>query len=186
MKVFDKIHNIKLKDSIGLDELGKFRLDKQSALKMRDMGKLATSVIGGLVGGTGAGALAAFGAYGATMTFAAASTGTAIASLSGVAATNATIAFLGGGAVAGPAIAILGIVMNASANKNLDNAYSNKAQSKVITEELNVVTTICNGISKRSDMFRDLLDKLDNVFIKLIDQLESIVCNRGTDYLKYT
>jgi len=203
VNVFDKIHNIKLKDSIGLDELGKFRIDKQSALKMRDMGKMATSVIGGLVGGTGAGALVAFGAYGATMAFAAASTGTAIASLSGVAATNATLAFLGGGAlaaggggmalgaivlggaVAGPALAILGVIMNASASKNLDNAYSNKAQAEVIAEELNVVTTICNGISERSDMFRELLDKLDNVFIKLIEQLESIVCNSGTDYSKY-
>ncbi|NLB80782.1 MAG: hypothetical protein GX800_04040 [Clostridiaceae bacterium] len=76
--------------------------------------------------------------------------------------------------------------MNASASKNLDNAYSNKAQAKVIAEELKVVTTLCNGISKRSDMFRDLLDKLNNVFIKLIDQLENIVSNSGTDYSKYT
>lgn len=202
--VFEKIHNVNLKDSGGFDEMGKFRLDKQSIHIMRDMGKMAKSVVSGLVGGAGAGALVAFGAYGATMTFAAASTGTAIATLSGVAATNATLAFLGGGAiaaggggmalgsvvlggvVAGPAIAILGIVMNASASKNLDNAYTNKAQAEKIAEELKVVTTICDGISKRANMFRYLLGKLDTVFIKLTEQLESIVANSGTDYSKYT
>lgn len=204
VSVFEKIHNVKLKDSVGFDEIGKFRLDKQSIHIMRDMGKMAKSVVSGLVGGTGAGALVAFGAYGATMTFAAASTGTAIATLSGVAATNATLAFLGGGAiaaggggvalgsvvlggvVAGPAIAILGIVMNASASKNLDNAYTNKAQAEKIAEELKVVTTICGGIAKRADMFSSLLGKLDTVFINFTEQIENIVANSSTDYSKYT
>ena len=42
------------------------------------------------------GALTAFEAYGAAGALATASTGTAIASLSGAAATNATLAFFGG------------------------------------------------------------------------------------------
>ena len=204
VSVFGKIKNIKLKNSPGINELSKFRIDEQSTIKMRDMAKMATSVIDGLVSGAGAGALAAFGAYGATMAFATASTGTAIASLSGVAATNATLAFLGGGAivsggggmalgsvvlggvVAGPAIAILGTVMNASASKNLDNAYSNKAKANKIAAEMKIITKICDGISSRSDMFKILLDKLNEVFIELTDQLENIVSNSGADYSKYT
>ena len=164
---------------------------------------MATSVIKGLVGGAGAGALTAFGAYSATMTFAAASTGTAIACLSGVAATNATLAFLGGGAiaaggggmalgstilggaVAGPAIAILGVVMNASASKNLDNAYSNKYKAEEAVESLKVVKALCNGISKRSDMFISLISKLDDILIELTAQLEVIVNVRGTNYARY-
>lgn len=54
----------------------------------------------GLGKGALAGALTAFGAYGTIGSLAAASTGTAIASLSGVAASNATLAFLGGGTLA--------------------------------------------------------------------------------------
>ena len=204
VSVFGQIKNIKLKNSPGIDELSKFRIDEKSTIEMRDMAKIATSVLGGVASGAGAGALAAFGAYGATMTFATASTGTAIASLSGVAATNATLAFLGGGAVAaggggmalgsivlggvvaGPAIAILGIVMDASASKNLDNAYSNKAQAQKIAEEMKKITIICDGISSRSYMFKNLLDELDKVFIELVNQLENIVSSSGNDYSKYT
>ena len=201
---FEKIHNIELSDSTGLNELKKFRLDKQSTLEMRELGTMATSIIGGLVGGVGAGALAAFGAYGATMTFAAASTGTAIATLSGAAATNATLAFLGGGAlaaggggmalgsavlggaVAGPAIAILGIVMNASASKNLDNAYTNKWNAEELAEGLNVVTTLCNGISGRAMMFTSLLGKLDLILANLTVELERINNTTGSDYRNYS
>lgn len=50
--------------------------------------------------GLGAGATAAATTYAAVGAFATASTGTAIAGLSGVAATNATLAWLGGGALA--------------------------------------------------------------------------------------
>ena len=204
VNVFDKIHNIKVKDSAGFDELGRFRIDKQSVLKMREMSNMASSVLGGLVGGAGAGALAAFGAYGATMTFAAASTGTAITTLSGAAATNATLAFLGGGAltaggggmalgsfvlgsaVAGPAICILGIAMDASASENLDNAYSNEAQAREFSEEMQVVVKICNGIAERADMFRSLLRKLDEIFLNMIARLDEIVNNSGYDYSLYT
>lgn len=60
--------------------------------------------------GTGAvsGALAALGAYGSVGAFATASTGTAIGSLSGVAATNATLAWLGGGSLAAGGFGITG------------------------------------------------------------------------------
>ena len=203
INVFEKIHNIELKDSVGLDELGKYRIDKQATINLREMSALATETLGGLVGGAGAGALAAFGAYGATMTFASASTGTAIASLSGVAAQNATLAFLGGGAlaaggggiawgvavlgglVAGPAIAILGVVIDAAARKNLEKALSNEAEALKIAEELKVVETLCNGIAKRADMFNALLSKMVQVFETLISQLEFIVSTSGTDYSKY-
>ena len=204
ISVFENIHSIELSNSAEWSNLLSYRLDKQAVLEMREMTSMATSVLGGLVGGAGAGALAAFGAYGATMTFAAASTGTAIASLSGAAATNATLAFLGGGAiaaggggialgttmlgvaVAGPAIAILGVVMNASASKKLDDAYSNRSETLEAIEGLQIIETLCNSISARADLFSALLRKLDIVFSFLINQLETIVSQRGYDYSKYT
>lgn len=203
VNVFEKLHNIELNDSIGLDEIGKYRVDKQSALELRKMSVLAAETLSGLVGGAGAGALTAFGAYGATMTFASASTGTAISTLSGIAAQNATLAFLGGGAiaaggggmawgavvlgglVAGPALAVLGFVMDASAQKNLEKALSNKAEAKVLAEQLKVTETLCDGIAKRANMFNILLRKLDSIFLTFISQLEYIVSARGTDYAKF-
>ena len=203
--VFDKIHNIELRDSVGLEELGKYGIDKQSVIELREMSTLAKEAIGGLLGGAGAGALTAFGAYGATMTFASASTGTAIATLSGIAAKNATLAFLGGGALAAgsssggmalgavvlgglvvaPAFAIFGLAMDASARKNLEKALSNKAEASKVAEELKLVVTACNGIGARADMFRDLLSELDAVFVSLISQLEFIVSTKGEDYGQY-
>jgi hypothetical protein len=202
--VFEKIHNIELTDSAGLDELAKYRIDKQSVLELRKISDLAVETLKGLVGGAGAGALAAFGAYGATMTFASASTGTAIAALSGIAAKNATLAFLGGGALAaggggmalgtivlgglvvGPAMAILGVVMDAGAIKAVEKALGNKAKAKVMAAELKVVKSLCDGIAKRADMFSNLLESLNQIFVTLTSQLEFIVATKGNDYAEYS
>ena len=201
--VFDKIHNIELQKSVGLDELEQYRIDKHAALELRNMSVLAGETLGGVAGGAGAGALLAFGAYGTAATFGTASTGTAIATLSGIVAKNATLAWLGGGAVAaggggmalgavvlgglvaGPALAIIGITVDASASKNLDKALSNKAEAKLVAEELKIAKTLCNGIAKRAHMFDMLLVKLNNIFEPLILQLESIVSSSGVDYSKY-
>lgn len=53
-----------------------------------------------MAGGAVAGAASAYAVYGGVMSLAAASTGTAISSLSGVAAYNATLAAIGGGSIA--------------------------------------------------------------------------------------
>lgn len=60
----------------------------------------AAVVLGGITRSVGAGAAAASAVYGAVGLLGAASTGTAIASLSGAAASSATMAWLGGGALA--------------------------------------------------------------------------------------
>jgi hypothetical protein len=200
---FGKIKNVRLRNSVGLDELGEFILDKQSFESLREMEGYASSILGGVAGGAAGGALAAFGAYSGVMAFGAASTGTAIATLSGVAATNATLAFLGGGSlaagglgiasgaavlgglVAGPALAIMGFVMGAKASKNLDNAYSNLAEAKKMAEELKTASVLCNGIYRRACMFERLLIRLDAVFLPLIFELEEIVNKpRKTGFFK--
>ena len=202
--VFEQLHSIELSDSAGLNELSKFKLEQKDVLSIRELSSMAASMAKGLAGGTAAGAMAAFGAYSATMSFAAASTGTAIASLSGAAATNATLAFLGGGAVyaggggmalgsvalggavAGPAIAILGVVMNANATKNLENAFSSKAQAEKLVEEIKTVGTACNAIAGRAKMFTALLKKLDVVLAQLTAEMQNVIARSGTDYSRFS
>jgi hypothetical protein len=204
IKTFKRIKNINIQDSVGLDELKKFRLDSQSFSELREMSSYASSIASGIMGGAVGGALATFGAYSGAMTFAAASTGTAIATLSGAAATNATLAFLGGGSlaagglgiaggmavlgglVAGPALAIMGFGIGAKASKNLDNAYSNLSEARKIAEELNTATFLCNSIRRRSYMFHRLLVRLDILFLRLNYELEQIVRKRGKNYRKYS
>ena len=77
----------------------KINLPKHQLEKIENYTFTTIGVLGSAAGAGAAGAAAGFAIYGGVMTFAAASTGTAIASLSGVAATNATLAAIGGGAL---------------------------------------------------------------------------------------
>ena len=88
-----------------------------------------------MAGSVGAGAVTAVGVYGAVSFLGTASTGTAIATLSGAAAKSATLAWLGGGAiaaggggmalgtmvlggvVAGPALLVAGLFASSKAEK---------------------------------------------------------------------
>ena len=201
---FGKLHNVELRSSAAMENLTDCQIDKGSIAELEKLSAKAATMVSGVAGGLGAGALVAFGAYGATMTFATASTGTAIASLSGAAATNATLAFLGGGSlaagglgvaggtmvlgglVAAPAMCVLGITMNAAANKNLNNALSNSAEAEKIIEGLNVVCTLCSGVKQRGQMFLQLLTTLQRKFVELVDSLEAVIRRSGTDYAAYS
>ena len=201
---FEKLSHIELTESKGLNELQKIVLDKKSFTNLKELQSMATSLAGGLASGAMAGALTAFGAYGAAGTLATASTGTAIASLSGAAATNATLAFFGGGSlaagglgiaggtavlgglVAGPALAVLGFVVGAKASANKHEAYSNLARAREFEEEMDAASSLCMGIRKRANMFKRFLLSLNAVFEPLIYEMSEIIKKRGTDFRKFS
>ena len=201
---FQKIKNVDFKDSEGLDELKKMHVDEKDFVEMRTLVNFAGSLAGGAVAGTAGGALAAFGAYGAAQALAFASTGTAISALSGAAATNATLAFFGGGSlaagglgmaggtavlgglVAGPALMVMGLVAGSAAKKNLEKAYTNRAEAIQIASQLNVAGLQCEAIRRRTYMFYNLLARLDTYFLPLIYKMEDIIANEGDDYKVYS
>ena len=201
---FQKIKNVDFKETEGLDELKKMHIDEQDFVEMRSLVNFAGSLAGGAVAGTAGGALAAFGAYGAAQALAVASTGTAISTLSGAAATNATLAFFGGGSlatgglgmaggtavlgglVAGPALMVMGLLAGNAARKNLDKAYTNRAEAIQIASQLNVAGLQCETIRRRTYMFYNLLARLDTYFLPLIYKMEDIVASEGEDYRSYS
>lgn len=203
IKAFEQLRNVELSESVGLNELNKFKIDKQSLTELKELGGYATSILGGAATGALGGALSAFGAWGAATTFATASTGTAIASLSGAAATNATLAFFGGGSlaagglgmaggtavlgglVAGPALAVMGFVIGAKASAQKDKAYANLATAKETAEELKIAEDLCHGIRRRANMFYNYLIRMDTIFSPLIFELEQIIETSGTDYSSF-
>lgn len=204
IEVFGKIKNVNFKSSAGLNELAKFSVDKNSLIELKQLGTFATSLLGGVAGGAMGGALTAFGAYSAAGSFAIASTGTAISSLSGAAATNATLAFFGGGSlatgglgmaggtavlgglVAGPALAIMGLIVGAKASKAKDEALSNYAKAEQFADEAEVASELCYSIAQRASMFSSLLKSLDMRFIPLISEMESIIRQKGVDFKNYS
>ena len=203
LDTFTQIKNVDFRDSEGLDELRKFHIDQKDFEELRTMVNFAGSLAGGAVAGTAGGALVAFGAYGAAQALAVASTGTAIASLSGAAATNATLAFFGGGSlaagglgmaggtavlgglVAGPALMVMGFVAGAAAKKNLEKAYTNRAEAIQIAEQLSAAALQCEAIRRRTYVFYNLLARLDFFFLPLIYKMEDIFKSEGDDYKAY-
>ena len=159
---------------------------------------------GGASAGAAGGALTALGAWGAAQTLAAASTGTAISSLSGVAATNATLAFFGGGSlatgglgiaggtmvlgglVAGPALLVMGLITGAKAQEKVEKSLENKAQADEIVESLKTVSFQCSSIRRRASMFYNLLAHIDSLFLPQVWNMEDVVKNEGTDFRMYT
>ena len=178
-------------------------IDENTFQELKELGNFAIEVAGGVAAGAVGGALTALGAYGAATTFASASTGTAIAALSGAAASNATLAFFGGGSlaagglgvaggmavlgglVAGPALMVMGMITGAKSQEKLENALSNKAQADEIVESLNAASAQCSAIRRRTYMFYNLLAHLDSYFLPQIWKMQDIIENEGTDYRSY-
>lgn len=204
VSAFEKIKNIDFTSSVGLEELEKLHIDQKDFEELKELGNFAIQVAGGVTAGAAGGALTAIGAYGAAQTFAAASTGTAIASLSGAAATNATLAFLGGGSlaagglgmaggmmvlgglVAGPALLVMGLITGAKSQEKLDQALINKAQAEEIMEALHIASDQCSAIRRRAYLFYSLLAHLDTYLLPLVWQMEDIIAKEGTDYSTYS
>lgn len=166
---FEKLNHVELSESSGLNELQKLVLDKKSFSDLKDLQGMASSLAGGLASGAMAGALTAFGAYGA-------------AGGLGMAGGTAVL----GGLVAGPALAVLGVVMGAKASKNLDAANANWAKAKEFEEEMKTAADLCNGIRRRSAMFNRFLIRLQTVFNPMIYQMTEIIKERGTDFRNFT
>ena len=201
---FEKIKNVDFQSSIGLEELKNLHIDQNTFQELKELGNFALGVAGGAAAGAVGGALTAVGAYSAAMTFASASTGTAISALSGAAATNATLAFFGGGSlasgglgmaggmyvlgglVAGPALMVMGMITEAKSKEKLENALSNKAQADEVVESLNAASVQCSAIRRRTYMFYNLLAHLDALFLPQVWKMQDIVENEGTDYRAYT
>jgi hypothetical protein len=131
---------------------------------------------------TGKGVSAGIGTWALISTYGAASTGTAIASLSGAAATNATLAWLGGGSLAAggggiavgsavlggivaiPALAITGIFSHLKANKKIkeieEKIYEVREASYKIKDNMSGM----EFANKRAIEIMDSLEKAKEVF----------------------
>lgn len=149
--------------------------------------------IGGAALGTAGGFAAAGGTTAAVMALGTASTGTAIASLSGAAATNATLAALGGGSIAaggggialgtavlggatlgvglligGIIFSITGSSISSKAEKAWDQMKENEKKINSICEYLEKLRTIATTFSKS-------LKKVEKIYLRYLQKLECII-----------
>lgn len=151
----------------------------------------ASTLIAGLATSAATGAGVSSGVTTVVTTYAAASTGTAISSLSGAAATNATLAVLGGGTLAeggggvalgatvlnvvaiGPALLVGGSMVKVQGSKMLTQAHERATKLKVAAAELDKTAATLAAIELRSDELQTLLECLSIRALTALDLLES-------------
>ena len=193
VSLFREFRDLDLLGQAELGQLGTADFSKEKLEEMRAQSMAAGEVLGAGVGALGAGALAGMGSYGAATMFATASTGTAISTLSGVAATNATLAWFGGGSlaagglgiagatavlggiVAGPVLAVGGMLLAAKARENLANARRNVAKAKKAASEMNAARAIVEAIIADARQFQEISKRLNVRFTLVLDELEAVI-----------
>jgi len=154
------------------------------AVEIPNIPQLKSHVVEGLSllkGGAGA-AAGAYAAYQAALwgigSFAAASTGTAISGLTGVAATNATLAWLGGGSLAagGGGMALGSIMLTgiAAAPAALIGGFAVGVQGhKALTKATEIDANVAKAIAEMA-VKEELLGKVETRIAELEDILEDI------------
>lgn len=155
---------------------------------------VGAGILLGGIGGAAAGTAGGFAAAGATtaavMAVGTASTGTAISSLSGVAATNATLAALGGGSIAaggggmalgslvlggatlGVGLLIGGVIFNISGSSLSKKSQIAYEQAKRTDRDVNRIYNYLYVLSKESKKFKNALDKTYSLYkekLKVLD-----------------
>lgn len=203
-ETFGRIHNIDFTDRTDFGEFKSFADTGEAIQDFKNKSIKFKELAMGLTGSGAAGGLTALGAYSAVGVLGTASTGTAIGTLSGAAATNATLAWLGGGSiaaggfgiaggtavlgvlVAGPALLVLGFTMDNKAQKNLEEAMTNRAKAEEIEEKLKTVVNLCNKITELTKQFNGTAHKLvDDSLKPFTEHMKFIIKEHGTDFRSY-
>ena len=200
-KAVSKIQNLEIIGGAKIDE--KLSLDVNKLEQVHLLAMSAKEVIkGGVISLTSGQLIGTAAATGIT-SLATASTGTAIASLHGVAAYNASIAALGGGAKAAgglgivggktvlsamtfaPAAAVGGLFLSAQGSKSLRDAEESRDEAKSLVREMEQAEKRMNRLQ---DLCRDLsgtIHTYDSIFTKLLHWLVELT-DRECDASRYT
>jgi hypothetical protein len=185
---FDTLGAAELTD---LTDAGELR-DLIQALEVKhidfEMLDAARMILAG--GGTAAASYAI--AWGAVGTFASASTGTAISSLTGAAASNAILAWFGGGALsagglgagvggavlsgaaAGPAAIVIGAVLKKKGANALREAKGQKAKLDVVTREARSWSAAYQLLDRLAHDYLTVADRMANTFESQLRQVEAL------------
>lgn len=162
-----------------MEFIGSDEEPKQMLMNIQNASMTANEVAKAGFAALGTGALVGIASYGGAMMFGTASTGTAIAALSGAAKTNATLAWFGGGTKAagglgmsGGKVILAGVVVTsivsvaaaiagAKGKEKLAEAKKIHAEAEEAVSQMNIMTTGMEGIAKMSDNYSSFIKNLN-------------------------
>lgn len=204
----DVIEKIENRPKFGEIKDKDFKLPEYSADEIQKAAVGAIALASG-IGGAALGTFGGFAAAGATTAAVAAvgtaSTGTAIASLSGAAATNATLAALGGGSIAaggggialgttvlgaatlGVGLMIGGVIFNISGNTLRQKMEEAKENVEKETTEVDEVCLYLQELYRAAENYKNALAVVKRIYDKHFARLQYTVEVEGTvDYRQFT
>ena len=203
--VFEKIQGRPQFKTYSKDGVNIPEYDSEELKKVSIGAGLLLGGIGGAAIGTAGGFAAAGATTAAVMALGTASTGTAIASLSGVAATNATLAALGGGAIAaggggmalgttvlGAATLGVGLLVGGVIFSVTGSSLSNKAdeawsQMKKAEKEIDKICLYLKDLSNTALKYDKALSSVNKAYRNHLNTLTSIVeTNKKTNWNEFT
>lgn len=184
------------------------KLPKYDPEEIKNVSVGAGVLVGGL-GGAAAGTAGGFAAAGATtasvMALGTASTGTAIASLSGAAATNATLAALGGGSIAaggggialgttilgastlGVGLLVGGIIFNFTGSKLSEKADEAMRQANRAEDEADKICEYLKKLRDAANYYNSQLSITNQTYIDHLNRLkETVIYDGKTDFNMFT
>ena len=168
--------------------------------KQQEQGRTGGFGVAGALGGAGVAAFGPTAAMSVAMTFGTASTGTAMASLSGAAATNAALAWLGGGALAaggagiaagetflalaGPVGWVIGGVSLAGSLIAIN--MSNKEIAKKTEESISTIKKEMERIKEIDVQVLSWNEETKNLSNAIMNRLNHVKTNRKLDYRTFS
>ena len=192
LQYFNCFKRVDVNGDINTGSVADKRSIKMNIKEMAQTSLTAKEIVQGGIATLGAGAVTGIAAYGGTMMFASASTGTAISALSGAAAQNATLAWLGGGAkafgglgmaggsvvlgglVLGPILAVQGIITASKSKEKLAKAKETYSEAKMAAEKMDTMTEIMVKISETSKDYKSFIIAYSKKYQEIIDNLRII------------
>lgn len=184
LEFYNKIKHIQMTESSGINEILKFTIDQQAAIELREMTDIYSSTFKSGATGVAAGAVVALAVNGSLSVVMGGLTtaGTALMVGEVSAATGIAGSALSFGAamtplaaVAAPLVLFTGISASMKADENLEKAKAMYAQAEFAAEKMKVSETLCVAITDKSEMFDELLEKLDEMFLQCTSLLAGVI-----------
>lgn len=157
LKAYKRLKNVQIKDSEGLEELSKFSIAPTDVVAIQSMTNIYESNL--KIGAAGV-------ATGVALT---ALTTTTLAGAAGFASFLSPVAV-----VAAPTLLFTGISASIKAEENLEKARVMYADTEVAVEKMKTAETMCVAITKRTDLFNNLLISLNTLFSECARYMDSV------------
>ena len=180
---FNRIKNIELSESAGLNEIKNFSIGKQDVLQLREMSNIYQSTFSSGAAGAATGAVIALAASGSLpiVTGMLSTAGTALAAgqigmATGLAGSAVSFgaAMTPLAAIAAPAVLFSGISASMKADENLEKARTMYAEAEAASEQMKTSEVLCVAIADRADMFDNLLGELNGMFSYCTAMLDGV------------